>query len=474
MKKTLIAVAAAAALTSSAFAEVTFGAWLRVLTAPVANDGAKTVTAMGNSWGSGARVARIDVNAASEDGKVGFAMGIYNDVSMSLSAGDEALIWAKPTDSVKLSFGKYDNNTLRGDMCYGAWNWLRPTSSWIAEDEGLLMSGNGGTGALVELTPVDGLYIQALAPIPTVAERTRDVYKKARAGMAYSIDGVGKIKAQWIGKNEILETKRVDAKAAEAATWKDSKGNKYGEAGFDADGKFAGSDTAMDFVQYQSNLANGFTYVPATAAVEGKQGLKDKKYVGDIEAEFDLTAVENLYLGVGVKYAMKNKDFTAADTSKMTEAEFAATKEKMKLAVGASFQATDELKVSASGAYFTYYKDSAKTQPKARYQAGAGIDYNLGNGLNLSADVRYLSKIKTKTEGGTTKGKYTDHVAFSVGATKGISSNGYIGVAFQGQTNSGNWANTAIPAAKKDKHGDDFKKLNKFTWCVPVAISCWF
>ena len=50
MKKTLIAVAAAAALTAtSAFAEITFGAWLRVLASPVASTGEEVVAGMENS-----------------------------------------------------------------------------------------------------------------------------------------------------------------------------------------------------------------------------------------------------------------------------------------------------------------------------------------------------------------------------------------------------------------------------------------
>ena len=66
MKKTLIAVAAAAALTAtSAFAEITFGAWLRTLTAPVASNGEDTVVGTANSWGWGARTARIDINGVS-------------------------------------------------------------------------------------------------------------------------------------------------------------------------------------------------------------------------------------------------------------------------------------------------------------------------------------------------------------------------------------------------------------------------
>ena len=409
MKKTLIAVAAAAALTTSAFAEVTFGAWLRVLAAPVASDGDETVAAMGNSWGYGARVARLNVNAVAEDGNAGFDMGIYNDLNDGLSTGDQWSIWAKPVEQVKLSFGKFDNNTLRGDVCYGSWNWLRPTSSWIAEDEGLLMSGNGGKGALIEVTPIEGLYIQALIPFDTTKQKAEDVYKNVRGGFAYSIDGIGKIKGQLILKNT------PEKAAADAVCgWKD----------------------------HDDDPTTAPKWEVVTEAAAASDSVLDKT----IEAEFDLVAVENLWAGFGAKFNLWDED----DNHKEDE--------KIKLALGASYQVNDQIKVTASGAFFMYTekKDDGGVDP--RFQLGAGIDYSFGNGINLAADVRYLSKKNDEDN--------TDHLAFLVGATKGISSNGYVGVGFQAQTNSGTWANTVITG--EETKGD------KLTWAIPVAVSVWF
>ncbi|MBR4386503.1 MAG: hypothetical protein IKP51_08290 [Treponema sp.] len=386
MKK-ILAITAMAAFAAVSFAEgITFGAWLRALAAPVASDGDETITAAGNSWGWGARTARINVTAVAPDGNAGFNMGVYNDVSMDLSAGDEANLWVKPMDIVKVSYGKYDNNTLRGDLCYGSWNWLRPTSSWLAEDEGLLMSGNGGTGLMAEITPMEELYIQAMLPITTEQEKAGDTYKKLRGGFAYTVPGLAKVKGQYIGKGEASDD----------------------DAGTDGN----------------SNC--------------------------DIEAEVDILAVEGLYAGVGFRYDVRKdgKENNAGD-------------ENMKVALGVSYQVMPELKVSASGAFFTFYGE--KVDP--RFQAGVGVDYDLGDGLAANADFRYLSKSGVDGE----KADYTDHMAFSVGVTKSVSSNGYIGVAFQGQTNSGNFANNVITG----KANDDGEKKN-FTWAVPVALSVWF
>ena len=427
MKK-ILAITAMAAFAAVSFAEgITFGAWLRALAAPVANDGDETITAAGNSWGWGARTARINVSATAPDGNAGFNMGVYNDVTMSLSAGDEANLWVKPMDIVKVSYGKYDNNTLRGDLCYGSWNWLRPTSSWIAEDEGLLMSGNGGTGLMAEITPMENLYIQALVPITTEQVKAGTTYKNLRGGFAYTVPGLAKIKAQYIGKG----AGSTDEKTVETKGWVTVDPSDPATFTVDEDGTIhAIEDPATT----------------TTTTVPGTDGNSNC----DIEAEVDVLAVEGLYAGVGFRYDVR-KDGKENN----------AGEENMKVALGVSYQVMPELKVSASGAFFTFYGE--KVDP--RFQAGLGVDYDLGDGLAVNADFRYLSKAGVDGE----KADYTDHMAFSVGVQKSVSSNGYIGVAFQGQTNSGNFANNVITG----KPNDDGEMKN-FTWAIPVALSVWF
>ena len=331
-------------------------------------------------------------------------MGVYNDAFDGIAAGDNAYCWVKPIDMVKVAYGRYDNNALRGDLCYGSWNWLRPTSSWLAGDEGLLMSGMSidwpaRDGLLAEITPMENLYIQVMAPITTTQTKADATYKNLRGGFAYTIPGTAKVKFQYIGKGK--------GKVDEV---KDAEGNV------------------------------------TTAKDDGNSNCT-------IEAEVDVLAVENLFLGVGFQYNnLKDGDDNNAGD------------QKMKIALGASYQVNEDLKVSASGAFFQFYgKDANKYDP--RFQAGAGVDYNLGDGLSANADVRYLS---AKKKDGT-KEDNSDHIAFSAGLVKNVSSNGCIGVAFQGQTNSGTFANTVIKGAKSDDG-----KADKFVWAIPVSISVWF
>jgi len=426
-----------AAFAAVSFAEgITFGAWLRALAAPVASDGEDTVTAASNSWGGGPRAARLNVTATAPDGNAGFNMGVYNNVNdMELTPGDEANLWVKPLDIVKVSYGKYDNNTLRGDVCYGSWNWLRPTA-WIAGDEGLLMSGNGKTGLMVEVTPMEELYIQATLPIQTKA-KAGATYKNIQAGFAYTVPGLVKVKAQYLGN---------------------------------------GSDKVKDYVADKDG--DGTLSDEELLAALNADGNSNST----IEAEIDVLAVEGLFAGVGFQYnTVKDADdVSALETSLLLNKIAAATtpaeaaelansfangstfKNQMKIAAGASYQVTPELKVSASGAFFTFYKvGDVKVDP--RFQAGAGVDYDLGDGLAANADFRYVSPVKVDGE----KADNTDHIAFSVGVTKNVSSNGYIGVAFQGVTNSGSLAGvTGVP-------NDDYDYKN-FTWAIPVALSVWF
>ncbi|MBR4245822.1 MAG: hypothetical protein IKQ13_02360, partial [Treponema sp.] len=434
-----------AAFAAVSFAEgITFGAWLRALAAPVANDGDETITAAGNSWGYGARTARINVSAVAPDGNAGFNMGVYNDVTMSLSAGDEANLWVKPLDIVKVSYGKYDNNTLRGDVCYGSWNWLRPTSSWIAEDEGLLMSGNGGTGLMAEITPMEELYIQVMAPITTSQVKAGTTYKNLRAGFAYTVPGTVKVKGQYIGNgkakdDEIFTVQGVNYKSEDAANAAiEALFDALADQDVDADGD-VDDDDIEEFVG-QLTADGDIAYTPESEANSNCT----------LEAEVDVLAVEGLFAGVGFQY---NVIKDGKDNSPNAV--------KTKIALGASYQVMPELKVSASGAFFMYYGD--KVDP--RWQAGLGVDYDLGDGLAVNADARYLAK--SGYDG--TKADNSDHLAFSVGVTKSVSSNGYIGVAFQGQTNSGTFANTVIPG----KPNDDGENKN-FTWAIPVALSVWF
>ena len=411
MKKTLIAVAAAAALTAtSAFAEITFGAWLRTLTAPVASNGEDTVVGTANSWGCGARTARIDINGVSEDGKAGFAMNVFNDMSMDISAGDRAVLWVKPVDMIKISVGKYDSpdNGLRGDFCYGSWNWLRPYN-WGFDGEGLTFDGIWRKGMMIEADPIEGLHAFVVIPMAdanadSYYTKAEDAYRNVQIGFGYAIDGVGKLKAQFIGDDSYTT---------------DAEGDR---------------DETMT--------------------------------TGQIGVAFDLNAVENLYVTVGARFGIADKDYRPDYI-------------KMAFTAGASYQVSDAMKFSVDGGYIQYQDDCTVRNDEAVdnvFFVGAGVDYTIMDGLSLAADVRYMSNVKginTKDADAVKnfKGYGKDYdegaISFLVGINKSVSSNGSLGIGFQGATNGCGFV-------QSEGKGLVANEADDFVWAIPVSVSVWF
>ena len=411
MKKTLIAVAAAAALTAtSAFAEITFGAWLRTLTAPVASNGEDTVVGTANSWGCGARTARIDINGVSEDGKAGFAMNVFNDMSMDISAGDRAVLWVKPVDMVKISVGKYDSpdNGLRGDFCYGSWNWLRPYN-WGFDGEGLTFDGIWRKGMMIEADPIEGLHAFVVIPMAdanadSYYTKAEDTYRNVQIGFGYAIDGVGKLKAQFIGDDSY------------------------------------------------------------TTDAEGDRD--ETKTTGQIGVAFDLNAVENLYVTVGARFGIADKDYRPDYI-------------KMAFTAGASYQVSDAMKFSVDGGYIQYQDDCTVRNDEAVdnvFFVGAGVDYTIMDGLSLAADVRYMSNVKginTKDADAVKnfKGYGKDYdegaISFLVGINKSVSSNGSLGIGFQGATNGCGFV-------QSNGKGLVANATDDFVWAIPVSVAVWF
>ena len=392
MKKTLIAVAAAAALTAtSAFAEITFGAWLRVITG-VGSNGEDVVMGTTNSWG-GVRPARLNAAGTSEDGKAGFKLDFYFDNDEiwehdnNIRIGDNGYLWVKPIDQIQLSIGKFDGGEtgLRGDFCYGSWNWLRPYN-WIVDDEGLTFRGSYKDGLMARITPIDNLVVLVQLPV---------------------------MSAKWGGNNAgyVKKTETEDAKNTAADVFKNA------------------AYMASYSIEGVGTLKAGFFGADEEKTVEGKK----YNQTGTVNVAFDLNAIENLYVTVGAFFDIADK-------------ETGEWHEKMKFTAGASYQVSDAMKFSVSGGYVKYMdkciwlgnKDNA-------FGIGAGVDYVIMDGLTLNADVRY------KNVGYGKKGD-DGSVSFLAGVVKSVGGNASLQAGFQGSTNGCGLvqADTGIPAVEKD------------------------
>ena len=419
MKKTLIAVAAAAALTAtSAFAEITFGAWLRSALIPVAYDGEDYLGGLTQSWGGAARTAVLGVNGVSEDGMAGFTFEIRNQAGEGINMGDRTVTWLKPIEQLKLSVGKFDggDNGFREGTGFGAWNWVRPsaTTGLFFNGDDSIMDGISGDGFMAEIFPIEGFKVMVNVPFLKGAGEVKgnkayDIYKKTQIGAAYTIDGTGTLKVLWTGVSD-----------------------------------------------------------------ESEIGNSKYDYTGRIGVAFDLTAVENLYLAIGAKFDIVDEDYkvdTLFDEATLKFKKFddwGGYRNKAYIALNASYKVSDAITFNMAGGV-KLFKNS-DFDPK--WGIGAGVDYVIMEGLTLNADVRYVSETKYSKNGWTYDGN-DDSVSFLVGATKTIGSNGNIGIGFQGATNGSGFS--AFEAYKNKKNViTDTKYSDNFAWCIPVMFNLSF
>lgn len=416
----------AALLATSAFAELNMGAWLRTLVAPVAYNGDEIEAGWQNSWGYGIRNARISFNFTSDDEKVGMMYDVFGDGASGFGAGDWRAIWFQPTDWFKAMVGHIDGGyAMRGDLCYGSWAWMRP-ENWFAGDEGLTFDLGGRDGLQLEFFPVDGLQILAhlsLSPNGGFA-KFADQIKNSLVGVSYTIGDIGTIKVAYVGGYS-------DKDENSAGTW-----TPTGKPGwhFKKDGKEASFNHDGEFYDALLNGEIEYWNPGIWAPFGGSQ-----KTFGNAQVGFDLKGVENLWLTVGAKINLADKYY--------------AGNEMAKVAAGASYQITDSFGLSVSAAALLRKEISPKIQ------AGVGVNVGLTDALGLEADVRWLGDLEASKH----------KISFCVGLNWAMSSNGSLGIGFQGTTNGNGFfasagKDSALKAAKSDA----------FCFAVPVRFGFWF
>lgn len=339
MKKIISVLTGLALVAGAAMADgITFGSWGRGLWNVAANSGDDVVTDMHQSWGGLAPRTGIGVSGSTEN--VGFAVDMFaNGSGISLgdnaltSLGDNALIWVKPIEQIKIVAGKKDQNELRGDAAFGLWNWDR-----IGAVNAMVLEGwtfpdvFDGEGVAVIAYPVDGLTVGAGIPLSLsgAGATLEDTYAHgANYAAAYAIDGVGTIKAAYMTK----------------ATAKDKDG-------------------------------------------------KDKDY-GVIAAAFDLTMVDGLYASVGAQiptahvfttYDPLGLNLKDAPTVVNVYARYSLDALAVHLAVGTKLNTYDKNKD----------KMEDLLDGNVGFAIGAGADYSLDNGIGFFGDVRYANGVYMK------------------------------------------------------------------------------
>lgn len=356
MKKIISVLTGLALVAGAAMADgITFGSWGRGLWNVAANSGDDVVTDMHQSWGGAAPRTGISVSGSTEN--VGFAVDMFANGANGIDLGDNALIWVKPIEQIKIVAGKKDQNELRGDAAFGLWNWDRIGAVGAMELEGWTFPDVfDRNGVAVIAYPVDGLTVGAGIPLSlegTGATLENTYAHGANYAAAYAIDGIGTIKAAYMTK----------------ATAKDKDG-------------------------------------------------KDKDY-GVIAAAFDLTMVDGLYASVGAQiptaHVFTSLDITDPMKPKVTDvptvvnayARYSLDALAVHLAVGTKLNTFDLNK--------TKKEDAA--DGNVGFAIGAGADYSLDNGIGFFGDVRYANGVYMKN----TSADKSDCLTLGLGVEKNFS-----------------------------------------------------
>lgn len=331
MKKIISVLTGLALVAGAAMADgITFGSWGRGLWNVAANSGDDVVTDMHQSWGGLAPRTGISVSGSTEN--VGFAVDMFanganGDKDKGITIGNNALIWVKPIEQIKIVAGKKDQNELRGDAAFGLWSWDRIGAAGAMGLEGWTFPDVfDGNGVAVIAYPIDGLTVGAGIPLSLsgAGATLENTYAHgANYAAAYAIDGIGTVKAAYMTK----------------ATAKDSD-------------------------------------------------LKDKDY-GVIAAAFDLTMVDGLYASVGAQIPTAHVFFEPKSLDdKLDEptvvnayARYSLDALAVHLAVGTKLNTFDLNK--------TKKEDAA--DGNVGFAIGAGADYSLDNGIGFFGDVRYAN-----------------------------------------------------------------------------------
>ena len=333
MKKALAILMILALVGTAAFAEITFGAWGRGIFVPVQNSGASdedSTATTAVSWGTPNPRVGMTIKGVSDN--AGFQID-WNSDGASFGISDQNKIWVKPVSMVTLSVGRVFDDTLRGNACFGAWDWYRAYSlvnTIGMEDFTFHRIDTKNQGFVVAVAPTEAFYINASFNDLGNKQLSENLFGDFQAQAGYTIAGIGTIRAGYMAVQQ-------DEAAATPAS---------------------------------------FTFDAATGTIKpvAAKAATDKAVDGTVEVAFKYTGTENLYVDIG--YSMKTNTDDYADVKKIS----LYTNYKM-----------DALKIHAIGQYKILEDDDAYTAGAGfDYALAAGItaqaDVYYANDIYMSGD----------------------------------------------------------------------------------------
>ena len=422
MKK-IVGIIAAAALATSAFAEVNVGNWNRGVFVPFHFDGDTLRSFEGPSWGVGkAGGIRTGLSFSASSENAGFAMDIHGNPGAAIGIGDNAYAYVKPVDMLTIKFGKIDNNLGRLDHCYGTWDYARFNN--IERGEGLAdVKRQNGLGAVFTLEPVEGLIIDYEANFDTTN------------GDNHAYDVLWESSSTLIGYKADFGFIRAIINGQQAQKYKPSDTDTKPAAiiGLAADINAVENLTLKFGASIPTNLASGdadYTYAAATYAASDWEIKKD----GTIGLKEDAAKKKGAITGT------KNVNAIKAAVAADYNLDALAIHGQFGLDVMPKSFDTDGAKLGAMG-----------------INAGVGLDYAFTDAWKLVTDFRFQSWTAVKPDGSDLK--YEDP-AFG----------GYLGL--QQQLTNATFAFGAQFGVRSMETATG--KEDNFTFAVPLTITASF
>jgi hypothetical protein len=205
MRKIVLIVTVLVVITGFVFAEDTTGiaisAWGRGLYIPLMGAGSTIQSTDIASWGG---ASRIYFSVQGKSPNAGFQVDINADGG-AIAAGDQQKIWIKPMSMLTIQMGKLYDDTLRGSASYGAWNWVRYANMANGDDYVFtrVCSQNVDSSESnfeISLAPTDSLYFYgSVNHIIGANFNAGDSFGLGQYGAGYTIQGVGVLRAQFMG-----------------------------------------------------------------------------------------------------------------------------------------------------------------------------------------------------------------------------------------------------------------------------------
>jgi hypothetical protein len=315
MKKLLIFSIISALICATVFAEVTVTTGAGMSFIPIGavikpaddddstKEGVELVTGFGRNGGASAEL-QLNVEGKTENGKAGFLFQWRPKLlgDGTLSAGelsDNAGVWFKPLDVIRIDAGKFANNDIRGQV--GSGNWFGDYTIG-RPGEGEIFSNFSGTFAtMVKLTPIEGLSIYAMlnkivtpnSTLKTSGETYRYVpVLKADGTPETDSDGRPKYIRETIPGSTYYEKTNDGSYTNWGPAWGATKGTEWIWQNLQAAVGYAIPNIGLARVQFVG------TYIPETHDELGPEDFTDAPR---IEAAFAFTGVPNLTLDVGGK-----------------------------------------------------------------------------------------------------------------------------------------------------------------------------